>query len=160
MSPLGGVCKSAGRIIRNGRTSPAGGYRSFCVSLRFCPRLPRRQASDRRLVAGQPHGTLTPAGFSADRAFRLRKYHYPSLTVIAFRGSQSRGRVLAPDLSSRSCHPVANSLLRQRERICLMAYSVVNVPCFLRFALLRWAVLLCVCSCAKNRRDCTNRKES
>lgn len=115
-----------GRIIRNGRTSPAGAYKSFCVSLRFCPRLPRRQASDRRLVAGQPHGTLTLAGYSADRAFRLRKYHYPSLTVIAVRGSQSHGRGLSPDLSIRSCRPVACSLLRQRERICLMGYSVVN----------------------------------
>ena len=124
MSPFGGVCKSAGRMIRNGRTSPAGGYKSFCVSLRFCPRLPRRQASDRRLVAGQPHGTLTLAGYSADRAFRLRKYHYPSLMVIAIRESQSHGRGLAPIRSVRSCHPVACSLLRQRERICLMGYSV------------------------------------
>ena len=113
-----------GRIIRNGRTSPAGGYKSFCVSLRFCPRLPRRKASDRRLVAGQPHGTLTLAGYSADRAFRLRKYHYPSLMVIALRGSQSHGRGLALDLSIRSCRPVACSFLRQRERICLMGYSV------------------------------------
>ena len=98
----------------------------FVICLRICPRLPRRQASGRRLVAGQPHGTLTLAGYSADRAFRLRKYHYPSLMVIALRGSQSHGRGLAPELLVRSCRPVACSLLRQRECICLMGYSVVN----------------------------------
>ena len=101
MSPFGGVCKSAGRMIRNGRTSPAGGYKSFCVSLRFCPRLPRRQASDRRLVAGQPHGTLTLAGYSADRAFRLRKYHYPRCLSSRIHREQSDGRARTLDTIRR-----------------------------------------------------------
>ena len=56
----------------------------------------------------------------------VQKYHYPSLMVIAFRGSQSHGRGLTPNFSVRACRPVACSLLRQRERICLMGYSVVN----------------------------------
>ena len=53
----------------------------------------------------------------------VQKYHYPSLMVIAFRGSQSHGRGLTPNFSVRACRPVACSLLRQWERICCWVFS-------------------------------------
>ena len=53
----------------------------------------------------------------------VQKYHYPSLMVIAFHGSQSHGRGLTPNFSVRACRPVACSLLRQWERICCWVFG-------------------------------------
>ncbi len=57
--------------------------------VRIYPQSPRTGAYNRRAVAGRSHWNLTIAGFAADCAIWLQKYHCPPLSVIANHRVQS-----------------------------------------------------------------------